>query len=326
MLNRFKTGLVAAAVLLGGAGEPIVIDTIAAFRTQFSVDPASPERPVHAKGILLDGVFTPSPGAAALSRAPHFAGPPVRTLVRLDDYAGLADYPDAGPAAAPRGMSVRFLLPDGTDTDIVAHSYDGFPAATPEEFLGYIRAVTAGNAGALPGDGALDRFVDAHPAARSYRQALKPAPAAWANESFFGVNAFRFVNAEERGRFGRYRILPVDGDARLSAEEVAVANPNYLRQGLLARLPGRPVAWRVVVQLAADDDVTDDDTVHWATDRPVVELGVLQIDREAPGGVEAERAAAFSPLNLADGIERSADPILTARARAYGESLRQRSR
>ena len=324
MLSRLKAACVAAAVLLGGAGEPTGIDTIAAFRAQFGVDPASPERPVHAKGILLQGIFTPSPGAAAFSRAPHFAGPSVHTLVRLDDFAGLVDYPDAGPAAAPRGMSVRFLLPDGTDTDIVAHSYDGFPAATPEEFLAFIRAVTAGNAGAPPGDGVLDRFLSAHPAGRAFRQAPKPAPAGWANESFFGVNAFRFVDASGRGRFGRYRILPVDGDARLSAVEAAAADPDYLRQGLLAQLSGRPVAWRILVQVASDDDVTNDDTVHWATDRRVVELGVLQIDHEAPGGAAAERAVAFSPLNLADGIERSDDPILTARARAYGESFRQR--
>jgi hypothetical protein len=28
-------------------------------------------RPAHAKGILLTGAFTPSPGAASLTRAPH---------------------------------------------------------------------------------------------------------------------------------------------------------------------------------------------------------------------------------------------------------------
>ena len=31
-------------------------------------------------------------------------------------------------------LAIKFHLPDGSDTDIVAHSFNGFPAATAYEF------------------------------------------------------------------------------------------------------------------------------------------------------------------------------------------------
>ena len=35
-------------------------------------------RPVHAKGVMYSGTFTPSPDAAELTRAPHASGRPPR--------------------------------------------------------------------------------------------------------------------------------------------------------------------------------------------------------------------------------------------------------
>ena len=45
-------------------------DIIAAFdKVDGGIHPGF--RPAHAKGILLTGVFTPSPAATSLTRAPH---------------------------------------------------------------------------------------------------------------------------------------------------------------------------------------------------------------------------------------------------------------
>jgi catalase len=91
-------------------------------------------RAVHAKGIVLEGKFTPSPEAAALSKAPHLQGTAVPVTVRFSDFAGVPAIPDSDPNASPRGMAVKFHLPDGSDTNIVTHSYNGFPTATADEF------------------------------------------------------------------------------------------------------------------------------------------------------------------------------------------------
>ncbi len=48
------------------------------------INPTQPGfRPAHAKGILLAGRFTPSPGAASLTRAPHLKRSTTRVTVRF---------------------------------------------------------------------------------------------------------------------------------------------------------------------------------------------------------------------------------------------------
>ena len=85
------------------------------------INPTQPGfRPAHAKGILLAGGFTPSPGAASLTRAPHLKRSPTRVTVRFSDATGLPTIADGDPNASPRGMAIRFHLADHVHTDIAA--------------------------------------------------------------------------------------------------------------------------------------------------------------------------------------------------------------
>src|SRR6185295_10624782 len=84
-------------------------------------------RPVHAKGLLLSGMFTPSLSGQALTRAPHLHRQQTPVTVRLSDFAGVPSIPDNNPDASPRGFAIRFHLAEHSHTDIVAHSVDGFP-------------------------------------------------------------------------------------------------------------------------------------------------------------------------------------------------------
>src|SRR5947207_2875412 len=98
-------------------------------------------RPAHAKGLMCAGTFKPSPEAAELTRAPHALRPSTPVTVRYSDSTGLPTIPDNDPArSGPRGMAVRFHLADHVHTDIVAHSTDGFPVRTGEEFLEFLPA------------------------------------------------------------------------------------------------------------------------------------------------------------------------------------------
>ncbi len=68
------------------------------------INPTQPGfRPAHAKGILLAGGFTPSPGAASLTRAPHLKRGTTRVTVRFSDATGLPTIADGDPNASPRG-------------------------------------------------------------------------------------------------------------------------------------------------------------------------------------------------------------------------------
>ena len=100
----------------------------------------------HAKGVLVTGTFTPAITAPTLSKAAHFAKP-VPVLVRFSDPTGVPNLPDASPDASPHGMAIRFKLPDGGSTDIVSISSNGFPVATPEDFLALLTAISKSGPG-----------------------------------------------------------------------------------------------------------------------------------------------------------------------------------
>jgi Catalase len=85
-------------------------------------------RPAHAKGLMCSGMFTPSPEAAHLTRAPHASRPSTAVTVRYSNATGVPTIPDNDPArSGPRGMAIRFHLAEHVHTDIVAHSTNGFP-------------------------------------------------------------------------------------------------------------------------------------------------------------------------------------------------------
>ena len=90
-------------------------------------------RPVHARGLMYSGTFTPSPGAAQLTRAPHAVRPTTPITVRFSLAAGIPTVADNDPTeSSPQAIAVRFHLADHVHTDIVAHSHNGFPARTGE--------------------------------------------------------------------------------------------------------------------------------------------------------------------------------------------------
>ena len=93
-------------------------------------------RPLHAKGILLPGVFTPSPGASSLTSAPHIKRHSTPVTVRFSDFAGVPTVADNDSQnASPRGCAIRFHLAEDVHTDVIGHSADGFPARTVEGLL-----------------------------------------------------------------------------------------------------------------------------------------------------------------------------------------------
>src|ERR1700740_3145080 len=94
------------------------------------------------------GESTPPRRAGELPRPPHAARPSTAVTVRYSDSTGLPTIPDNDPAkSGPRGIAVRFHLADHVHTDIVAHSANGFPVRTGEEFLEFLRAKAAFDAG-----------------------------------------------------------------------------------------------------------------------------------------------------------------------------------
>jgi catalase len=281
-------------------------------------------RPVHAKGAMCLGTFTPSPAAATLTRAPHATRPTTPVLVRFSDFAGVPMVPDNDPnGASPRGIGIRFQLGEHVHTDIVGHSANGFPTRTGEEFLEFVRAIMASNPNG-PHPTPIEAFVGSHPGALRFVQMPKPFPTSFARESFFAVNAFKFTNAGGSSRYGRIQILPAAGNEYLDAEAAAKQTPNFLFDELSARLAKEPIKLRVVVQLAEAGDNVADATVSWPDSRTLLDFGTITVTARADDADPEIRKVIFDPIPRVEGMDPSDDPLIAVRAAIYLLSGRRR--
>ena len=274
-------------------------------------------RAVHAKGIILEGSFVPSAEASRLTRATHLQGKGAAVIVRFSDFTGIPDIPDTVGASRPRGAAIKFLLPNSQSTDIVMHSFNGFPVATTDEFRVLLEAIgTAGRGNSAP----LGQFLDAHPIAKTFLTTQKPMSTSWATLSFFGVNAFKLTNKAGVSHFVRYQLVPEAGEHFLSKAQAATADPNYLQTEIKQRVAAQPITFKLYAQVAEKGDAIENPSVAWPAARPRVLLGTLTLKNMAPNTVEQDKALFFNPNNVHDGIS-VADPMLVDRARAYPVSV-----
>src|ERR1700756_1486101 len=264
----------------------------------------------HAKGILLTGTFTPSSAAASLTRAQHAVQASTPVTVRFSDATGIPLIPDNDPNADPRGIAIRFNLAEHVHTDIVAHSTDGFPTHTGEEFLEFLRAVAASSDQSKPHPWPIETFLGSHPAALAFVQAPKPAPSSFARETYFGVTAMRFISKSGEARYGRYRIIPEAGNDYLDAEALKAKEPDYLFKEIADRVVRNPVRFKIKAQLANEGDVVDDATVHWPEERRIVDLGDIDLMTLVKDNAREQQHIIFDPIPRVDGIEPSADQLL----------------
>jgi catalase len=280
-------------------------------------------RAVHAKGIVLEGKFTPSAEAASLTKAPHLqAGTTVPVTVRFSDFAGVPAIPDTDPNASPRGMAVKFKLPDGSNSDLVMHSYNGFPTATAEEFRELLVALAASGKDA-PHPTPLEKFFETHPIAKTFLTTEKPAPVSFASLPYYAVNSFKLTNAKGDSTVVRYQMLPEGGAEYLTKEQLAGAGPTYLEDEIRKRVADGPVRMKLQVQLAEPGDKIEDPSIAWPDSRKTVELGVIEIDKVDPDSDAAQRALLFVENAVPAGIE-PADPMVDIRAQAYAVSFARR--
>ncbi|KAJ7134803.1 catalase related subgroup domain-containing protein [Mycena epipterygia] len=286
---------------------------IAQFDAIFGLHPGF--RPVHARGVLLTGLFAPTSEAAALSRAPHFNDTSTSVTVRFSSSTGIPLVPDNDPNANPRGFGLRFHLGEHVHTDIIGHSAPAFPTRTGAEFLEFLRALAGGTIG---------EFLGSHPAALAFVQTPKPFPTSFAREGYFALHAFKFTNREGVTRFGRYTIVPDAGLEHLDEAAVKSKSESYLFDELPERLARGPITLHLLVQIANEGDVTDDVTVHWPKDRATVNLGKLTLNALVADSDREQKKIIFDPIPRIDGIEESDDPLFEFRAALYLISGRRR--
>jgi len=276
----------------------------------------------HAKGIVGEGSFKASPEAAGLSRAALFSGATIPVTVRFSDSSGVPDLPDGAENANPHGMAVKFHLPDGSDTDIVINSFKFFPVSTGEEFRDLLLALAESPPNATKPT-KFEQFAASHPSVPAAFGTVA-TPDSFADEEYFGIDAFVFVNKAGERQAVRYQMLP-ENVVHLDKSDAAKRTPNFLMEELPDRLKRGPVTFHFKAQLAVADDSTKDPAKPWPENRKMVELGVLTIDRVVANSVEVQKKLLFLPGQLTDGIEQSDDPLIAIRDAAYAVSFSRRS-
>jgi len=308
---------------LAGQEQPNLPQQIADVITKLNGGVHTGFRFMHAKGLIVTGTFAPAPSAKTVSKAAHLQGALVPVIVRFSDGTGNPMIPDPDKNGSPRGMAIRFALPGGAYTDIVAISHNGFVVGTGEEFLAFLTAVSQTTA-TSPHPNPIEKFLGAHPRSAKFLQEVSVLSPSFANLAFFGNNAFVFVDAAGTKRAFRYQILPDAGLKTLDDAQLKKEGPNYLYDDLTARLKKGPVKYKIVAQMANPGDQTKDGSMVWPDDRKIVELGTVTLTTVAADNAALQVNSAFNPIFLTSGIELSDDPLVPLRSAVYALSVAHR--
>lgn len=212
-------------------------------------------RALHAKGTVLSGTFTATPEAARLTRAAHMQGEAVPVTARLSNGDGHPNAPDYQPDV--RGLAVKFELPDGSKTDIVSQSLPWFAFSRPDQFVEFllVQRRTPSIAWRFPA------YLIRHPkmvkALRVNLPALRPIDS-YASCRFYGVHAFKFLDADGGERHVRYTWQPEAGDRRIGGREAKSRGRDYLQEDLRRRLGQGGIRYTLELQIASPGDAVDD--------------------------------------------------------------------
>ena len=265
-------------------------------------------------------MFTPSPDAPSLTKAPQFAKP-VPVIGRFSLGGGNPQAPDTAKDNV-RGLALRFDLGGGANTDLVMISAPVFFVKTPALFVELLQTLGSGD------QDKVKAFFEAHP--ESTRQAAwlngHPVPASFGTVNYWAVHAFTFTNAAGDNRLIKYKAIPAAGEAGLTDDELKSKGPDFYADELKERIGKGPIVFDLVAILGQQGDPTNDPTLRWNDEdnRATAPLGKVAIDAIAPDATC--NAFSFLPANVADGIAGPAnDPVFAARSGAYIVSLTRRA-
>jgi catalase len=299
----------------GGLSRKTFID---GFRFVFGPQPGF--RKNHAKGVAVVGHFDSNGNGRELSRAAVFRPGQTPVIGRFSLTGGdpfVADTPGAA-----RGLGLAFGFPGATQWRTAMLNLPVFPDNSPQGFYDRLLASKVVPATGQPDPAAMSAFLAAHPETAAANAVIKqhPPSGGFADSTFGGLNTFFLVNDAGVRTPVRWALVPLQ-----AALPPQPGGADALFDSLIRQMRARPLQWRLVLTVGTSADPLLDATLPWPTDRRGVDAGLLTltgIETEAPGNA---RDVNFDPLVLPDGIEPSADPLLSARSAVYAASYRART-
>ena len=296
-----------------------------------------PERVVHAKGAGAFGTFKVTRDVTHWTKAKFLArvGQESEVFLRVSTVGGEKGSADA--ERDPRGFALKIYTEDG-NYDIVGNNTPVFFIRDPLKFPDFIHTQKRDPATNLKSPTAVWDFASLSPETLHQFTILfsdRGTPASYRHMDGFSSHTFSWINAAGARVWVKYHFKTRQGIRNFTAEQAAAMagiDPDHATRDLYAAIEdGDFPSWRVCVQILTDADAARlghdpfDLTKIWSQKtHPLIEIGLLTLDRNPENYFAEVEQAAFSPANVVPGIGFSPDKMLQGRLFAYGDAHRYR--
>jgi catalase len=296
-----------------------------------------PERRMHAKGSGAFGTFTATHDVTKYTKAKLFSAVGKRTdlFVRFSTVAG-----ERGAADAERdirGFAVKFYTEEG-NWDLVGNNTPVFFLRDPLKFPDLNHAVKRDPRTNLRSAKNNWDFWTSLPEALhqvTITMSDRGIPATYRHMHGFGSHAFSVINAKGERHWVKFHWLCQQGIRNLTdaqAEALAGKDRESHQRDLYGAIEkGEFPRWKLCIQVMTEKQARDmpynpfDLTKVWFhKDYPLVEVGVMELNRNPENYFADVEQAAFNPANVVPGIGFSPDKMLQGRLFSYGDAQRYR--
>ncbi|TFV91583.1 catalase, partial [Oxalobacteraceae bacterium OM1] len=296
-----------------------------------------PERRVHAKGSGAYGTLTVTQDITQYTKARLFShvGKKTDLFLRFSTVAGERGAADAERDV--RGFSVKFYTEEG-NWDIVGNNTPVFFLRDPLKFPDFIHTQKRDPQTNLRNPVAAWDFWSRHPESLHQITILmsdRGLPQNYRQMHGFGSHTFSFINAANERFWVKFHFKSLQGIANWTNEQAAkvvAGDRESAQRDLFDNIAqGNYPAWRMCVQVMPERDAATyrinpfDLTKVWPyADYPLIEVGVLELNRNPENYFAEVEQAAFTPANVVPGIGFSPDRMLQGRLFSYGDAQRYR--
>ena len=302
-----------------------------------------PERVVHARGTTAFGYFEAygkvgDEPISKYTRAKLFQEPGKRTdvAVRFSTVAGGRDSSEA--VRDPRGFAVKFYTEDG-NWDLVGNNLAVFFIRDAIKFPDFIHSQKPDPVSfeASVPQRAFDFWARSPEAMHMVVTLFSPRgiPATYRHMQGFGVNTYKWVNAQGESVLVKYHWHPKQGVKSWTAGDAAAVQAKILgchTKDLYDAIErGEHPEWELLVQVISDDDHPEldfdplDDTKVWPEEQfPLLPVGRMVLNRNTSNFFAENEQIAFGTGVLVDGLDFSDDKMLVGRTFSYSDTQRYR--
>lgn len=296
-----------------------------------------PERRMHAKGSGAFGTFTVTNDITRYTRAKLFSqvGKKTEMFSRMSTVAG-----ERGAADAERdirGFALKFYTEEG-NWDLVGNNTPVFFLRDPLKFPDLNHAVKRDPRTNLRSAGNNWDFWTSLPEALHQVTVVmsdRGIPASYRHMHGFGSHTFSFINAQNERFWVKFTWRTQQGIKNLTDAEAEAAvgkcRETHQRDLYDAIERGDFPKWTLYVQVMPEKDAEKvpyhpfDLTKVWPhKDYPLIEVGVIEFNRNPENYFADVEQAAFNPGNVVPGIGFSPDKMLQGRLFSYGDAQRYR--